>query len=96
MEANYKALRMVVLRALMRENGLQGYSRLRKKKADSIAFLWDNFRPRPTLEPMPASPQSVKLRIKPPKPKRPPPPPAEGLFIPYEFELSEFPNRWKE
>ena len=42
MENNYEALRMPELKALARERGLRGYSRLRK--ADLIAFLQNNER----------------------------------------------------
>ena len=40
MENNYDALRLVELRALLRECGLRCYYRL--KKAELIAFLQDN------------------------------------------------------
>ena len=40
MENNYETLRMPELKALARECGLRGYSRLRK--ADLIAFLQNN------------------------------------------------------
>ena len=40
MENNYKTLRMPELKALVRECGLRGYSRLRK--AELIAFLQNN------------------------------------------------------
>ena len=76
METNYNSLRMVELRAFAREHGLWGYSRLRKPRL--IAFLWDN------IQPVPASPQSVRPR--PPKPMRPPPPPPGGSFDPCESE----------
>ena len=47
METNYNALRMPDLIALVREHGLiRGYSRLRK--AELIAFLWDNLPPMPS------------------------------------------------
>ena len=42
MENNYEASRMPELKALARERGLRGYSRLRK--ADLIAFLQNNER----------------------------------------------------
>ena len=42
MENNYETLRMPELKALARERGLRGYSRL--KKADLIAFLQNNER----------------------------------------------------
>ena len=42
MENNYETLRMPELKALARERGLRGYSRLRK--ADLIAFLQNNER----------------------------------------------------
>ena len=69
METNYGALRLAKLRALMREHGLRGYHKL--KKAELIAFLWDN------IQLMPA--QSVRSR--PPKPMKPP----EDAFNPYEM-----------
>ena len=40
MENNYETLRMPELKALTRERGVRNYSRLRK--AELIAFLWDN------------------------------------------------------
>ena len=40
MENNHETLRMSELKALTREHGLRNYSRLRK--AELIAFLWDN------------------------------------------------------
>ena len=40
MENDYETLRMPELKALAREHGLRGYSRLRK--ADLIAFLQNN------------------------------------------------------
>ena len=64
METNYGTLRMPDLRALTREHGLRGYSRLRK--ADLIAFLRDNLQcipaPRPPLKPIPA-PRPFEFRI---------------------------------
>ena len=42
MENNYETLRMPELKALARERGLRGYSRMRK--ADLIAFLQNNER----------------------------------------------------
>ena len=95
METNFNVLRMPDLRALAREHGLRGYSRLRK--AELIAFLQDNLRlmpsPRPPSKPIPAPkplfPQSVKLQLKrtrPPKLMRPSlPPPEEDSFDPYEL-----------
>ena len=64
---NPNTIRMVELRALMREHGLRGNSRLRK--AELITFLGGNLHPRPTMEP--SSSQSVMLRPRPP----------EGSFI---------------
>ena len=56
METNYDTLRMPDLRALAREHGLRGYSRLRK--AELIAFFWDNLglitALRPPTKPIPA------------------------------------------
>ena len=40
MENNYEVLRMPELKALARERRLRNYYRLRK--AELIAFLWDN------------------------------------------------------
>ena len=74
MEVNYNALKIVDLRALTREHGLRGYSKLRNDGL--IAFLQDNVQP--------TSAQSVRPR--PPKPTRPPPPLPGGSFDPYEWE----------
>ena len=87
---HYDALRMVKLRALMRECRLRGYSKLRK--AGLITLLWDIIRPAPA--------QSVRSRL--PKPMRPPSPPPEDSFNPYELKQVlgagslEFLNQWKE
>ena len=57
------------LRALAREYGLRGYSRLRK--ADLIAFLWDNLQPKPAprspskLIPSPRAPTKPILAPRP-------------------------------
>ena len=67
---DYENMRVVDLKALAREHGLRGYSRLRK--AELIALLRDNLRPsaRPTLRdprpippPMPTPrPKSLEIR----------------------------------
>ena len=84
------------LRALVRECGLRGYSRLRK--AESIAFLQENLEPRLPPEPTQQALQSIELtytrpplplvkpQSRPPKPTRPPPqPPNESSFHPYNL-----------
>ena len=55
MEVNYDGLRVVELKALIREHGFWDYSGLRK--AELVTFLQDNIQPRPT----PASSQSIRL-----------------------------------
>ena len=80
---HYYTLRMVELMALVRECGLQGYSRL--GKAQLISLLWKN-------ESMP-EPEPISI-AQPPKPIRPPPTPPESSvampsvhsLIPYELE----------
>ena len=60
-------MRVVDLKALTKEHGLRGYSRM--KKADLIAFIQDNLQPpvpqtrppRPTRAPLPP-PQLVRFR----------------------------------
>ena len=42
MEHNYNTLKMVDLKAFVREHGLQGYSRM--KKVELITFLRENLR----------------------------------------------------
>ena len=56
-------MKVVNLKALAKEQGLRGYSKL--KKAELITFLQNN------LQPTPAP------RTRPPKPTRPPPPPPQ-------------------
>ena len=77
METNYDALRMPDLRALEREDGLRGYSRLRK--AEMIAFLRDNLRPmsspRPPSKPMLAPKCPSKPMLAPRSPSNPMPHP---------------------
>ena len=55
-------MRVAELKALAKEHGLRGYSKL--KKAELIAFIQDNLRPPCTPAP----------RTRPPRPTRPPPP----------------------
>ena len=80
METNHNVLRLVKLRVLAKEHGLQGYYRL--KRAELIALLtaasWDDD-DEPTPMPMPVSSVSVNPRLRslarpPPNPMRPPPP----------------------
>ena len=72
---DYNNLRVVDLKALTREHGLLGYSRL--KKAELIAFLQANTelhtRPPPILAPA--------MRTRPPRPTRPPPPPPQAIAM---------------
>ena len=70
---------MVELRALVRERGLWHYSRLRK--ADLIAFLWDNFNPDPHL--LLHNRLGFDLDLQNLRDLSPPP---EGSFGPYELE----------
>ena len=61
-------MRVAELKALTRERGSRGYSRLRK--AELIAVLQNN--------PPPPAPQTrppTASRTRPPRPNRPPPPP---------------------
>ena len=57
-------MRVEELKALARERGLRGYSRLRK--AELIALLRDNLQ---------GPPRTPAPRTRPPRPTRPPPPP---------------------
>ena len=77
---DYENMRVVDLKALAKECGLQGYSRLRK--AELIAFLRDNLQPSTRPPPMPAPrpppamhtrPEGPRIR-RPPRPTIPPPP----------------------
>ena len=57
-------MKVVNLKALAKERGLRGYSKLRK--AELITFLQNNLRSRPRprhpTRPPPPSPQSVRFR----------------------------------
>ena len=66
---DYSNLRVVDLKALTRERGLLGYSRL--KKAELIAFLQPCTRP----PPIPALRSPPAMCTRPPRSTRPPPPP---------------------
>ena len=74
-DTNYDSMRLIELRALVRERRLWGHSRLRK--AGLIALLQDN---EPMLMPVPL----VHANPRPSKPTRPPPPPPR--FLPYELD----------
>ena len=91
METNYNKTKVVELRALTREHGLQGYYRL--KRAELIDLLRDmplDEVQRDKPMPMPALSVSVNPRprsvARPPKPMRPPPPSPESSLAPYELE----------
>ena len=75
METNYGTLRMPDFRALAREHGLRGHSRLRK--AGLIAFLQDNLRPMPSPRPpskiIPAQDLLRKLYLLQDRPSKPMP-----------------------
>ena len=66
---------VVGLKALAKESGLRGYSKLRK--AEFIAFLWNNLQQTPVLWPTP--------RPLPRHPNRPPPPPP--ISVPQSVRL---------
>ena len=81
---DYENMRVVDLKALTKEHRLRGYSKLRK--AELIAFIWNNLQPRTRPPPIPAlrppPPRSIPAlrpppapRTRPPRPTRPPPPP---------------------
>ena len=77
---DYKNMKVVDLKALVKERGLRGYSRL--KKAELIAFLQHNLQPRtrtppiPPPRPIPApKPLPPAPHTRPPRSTRPPPPP---------------------
>ena len=73
-------MRVVDLKALAKEHGLRGYSRL--KKAELIAFIQNNLQPRTRPPPIPAPRPSPALKTRPPRPTRPPPPPPSVRFRP--------------
>ena len=69
-----KNMRVAELKAIAREHGLRGYSRLRK--TEFIALLQNDLRPTPAPRPIPAP------RTRPPRPTRPPPPSPSVRFRP--------------
>ena len=72
-------MRIAELKALERERGLRGYSRLRK--AELIALLWKQSVRVPEPQPMP--PPFPASCTRPPRPRRdPPPPPTSVRFRP--------------
>ena len=75
-------MKVVDLKALAKERGLKGYSKL--KKAELITFLQNNLQPTlaPHTRPIPAP------CTKPPKPTRPPPPhPQMSTWEPIDDRL---------
>ena len=73
-------MRIPELKALARERGLRGYSRLRK--AELIAFLQDN------APQEPKGPSRSLRRQRPPRPPRPPlPPPQMSTWEPIDDRL---------
>ena len=70
---DYNNLRVVDLKALAKERGLRGYSRL--KKAELIAFLRDNLQSRTRPPPIP----TPAMHTRPPPP--PPPPPLQAVAV---------------
>ena len=89
-------MRVVDLKALMKEHGLRGYSRF--NKAELIAFIQNNLQPRTRPPPIPASRPPPAPRIRPPpRPTRPPPSPPP--VRPRQEELKPYqlkPKRGKE
>ena len=61
-------MKVIDIKALTKEHGLRGYSKL--KKAELITFLQNNFQPIPAPHTRPPA-----LRTRPPRSIRPPPPP---------------------
>ena len=68
---DYNNIKVVDLKALEKERGLRGYSKL--KKAELITFLQNNLQPTRTRSP----PREPAPRNRPSKPTRPPPPPPQ-------------------
>ena len=56
---DYDNMRVVDLRALVKEQGLRGYSRL--NKAELITFIWNNLQPRPPPRPTPTPKPALRL-----------------------------------
>ena len=83
MEIDYNSLRLVELRALVKERGLQDY--YRSKKVELIAFLRDMSEPLRD-EPTPSVSPRPRSIDQPSRPTRPPPSAPEDLFVPYELE----------
>ena len=77
-------MRVMELKALARDRGLRGYSRLRK--AEIIALLRPSRRPIPAGEASPSGPRARDLRSptprRPPRSTRPPPPLPSVRFRP--------------
>ena len=76
MEKEYNNMTVTGLRALAKEHGLKGYSRMRKTKL--ITFLRENLQPQPR-PPKPTRSPPPSPRPRPPKPTRSPPPPPPSV-----------------
>ena len=86
----YENMRVAELKALAREHGLRGYSRLRK--AELIALLQNNpppprTRPPRFNRPPPPPPQSV--RFKPDRPRQPRQPSPQEMDVFKQQEMSK-------
>ena len=73
MKMDYNNMKVVELKALTKERGLRGYSRL--KKAELITFLQNNLQPTRTRPPKPTKPlpppPSQSVRFRPDRPRQP-------------------------
>ena len=80
-------MKVIELKALAKECGLRGYSKL--KKAELITFLHNHLQPTPAPRTRPTS----APRTKPPKPTRPlPPPPQMSTWEPIDDRLKPTPH----
>ena len=70
---NYSNVRVIDLRALAKEGGLRGYSKLRKAELINLPRSHDVSTRTSTI----TATNMSTTRTKPPKPTRPPPPPLQ-------------------